>query len=103
VTVIIIDTTSFPPAVVMKPSVSAARARLADFELHRVSKLGGDVAEELGRAARGRIERRIAAKDEKLTRKINEQLAKREDSLRLSWASLAETGWKQFIDVKKKE
>ncbi len=103
VTAIIIDTASFPPAIVMKPTVSAARARLADFELHRVSKLGGDAAEELGRAARGRIERRIAAKDEKLTRKINEQLAQREEVMRLSWASLAESGWKQFIDMKKKE
>lgn len=102
VTAIIIDTVSFPPAVVMKPEVSAARARLVDFELNRVSKVGGDVAEELGRAARGRIERRIAAKDEKLTRKINEQLAKREEAFRISWAALAETGWKQFVDAKKK-
>jgi hypothetical protein len=103
VTAIIFDTASFPPAVVMKPSVTAARARLVDFELNRLSKIGGDVAEELGRAARGRIERRIAAKDEKLTRKINEQLAKREDALRLSWAALAETGWKQLIELPEKD
>jgi hypothetical protein len=103
VAALVVDTVAFPPAVVLKPEVTSASARLSDFRLIRVSKLGGEAAAELGRAARGRIERRIAAKDEKLTKKINEQLVKREGALRLSWASLAETGWKQFISAQEKK
>lgn len=88
-TAVQLNTASLPPEVRLYPLVDDAQLRLVDFRLVRVSKVGGEIAAELGRAIDGRIERRIAAEDKQLTRKINDRLAARDEGIRLSLAALA--------------
>ena len=84
-----IDTTELPPAVVLEPEVIEAEIELTRFQLTSISKLGRDIADEIGDALRSHIRQRAAAKDGKLVTKINSKIEKKQDRLRLTlgeWA-----------------
>ncbi len=91
-----VDTTQFPPAVAIRPTVDAADIRLEQFRLIGVSKIRGDAAKEFGNAIRGRLARRLAAQDEKLVQKINGRIAKSEDRLQLSLSALAKSPFRKL-------
>lgn len=79
------DTTEVPPAVVVDPQVIAASLQMDAFEVDRIGHLGGDFAEELGDAAESLIRREIVKpQSRKLASKMNRQIDKRRDRLRLS-------------------
>ncbi len=94
-----LDLSRLPPDVILDPAVRAVELRLVEFRLNRVSQLGGSVAHELGRQARGRVEKELARQSDKLPEKFNRQIDKNRDRLRLSihdmlaskWGSLAAT------------
>jgi len=86
-----LDASESAPAVVLTPEVDAAEIRMTRFELTGVSKARGPVASELGDLLREYLEEKVARKNEKFVRKINERIEKKQDRLRFSLSALAET------------
>ena len=79
-----LDPTHLPPDVILQPEITDATLTLRRFEMNRISKVGGDVAEELGRGLRKVLEKKIEDKRPKIVKKINAKIAKSEDKLRFS-------------------
>jgi hypothetical protein len=82
----------FPPDVAFQPKATSAEVELLDFEMHRLSRIHGDVAEWLGQGIRKVLDRKIDDYNDKLVAKINSSLEKQQDRLKLSahqWLSSA--------------
>lgn len=79
-----IDPLKLPPDVILKPQVTAARIELVDFHLRKLGDFDGPVVRELGRSLRDMLEDRIADESPKLAAKLNRQIEKQQDKLRLS-------------------
>lgn len=88
-----LDPTRFPPDVIIRPQVVAAKVRLADLKLRRISKAHGPIVHELGDALEKVARRQLAEKNEKLVAKVNRQIAKHEDDLRLSLSDMVKHKW----------
>lgn len=93
------DTTQLPPDVLLVPHVHDAKLELLDFELDRLSQIHGDAAEELGKGLRLILDEVLEEKRDKLTEKMNQQIAKRQDRLRLSLRDLATSRWKDALPL----
>ncbi|MGB1706857.1 MAG: hypothetical protein ACPHF4_03435 [Rubripirellula sp.] len=80
-----------PPGLVIAPSVQKAELVMEHFEVDRVSKIGGDVAEEWGELLEELlIERLVKRQNEKLVGKLNNSIDKERDELKLSLAEWLE-------------
>lgn len=80
-----VDPTFLPPALVLDPIVANASLQMASFEVDKIGHLGGDLAEELGDATEGIIRRElIEPQSDKLTDKLNRQIDKRRESLKVA-------------------
>ena len=82
-----------PPALVISPRVVDANLELKEFEVERISKIGGDVADEWGEIMEG-VVRNVFLKrqNEKLVDKLNASIDKHRDDLRISMADWL-SGW----------
>ena len=87
------DPSRFPPDVLIVPRVREAEIRLLEFDLRRLSHLRGDLAHELGRGLRGIINDILEKRQEKLTARMNQQLAKKQEKMRLSIHDMAKSRW----------
>jgi len=74
----------FPPDMQFSPTVTKATVRLTKMEVDRISQIRGDLAEELGKGLRGFVDDYLRDYDDKLVIKINKQLEKQKDKLRVS-------------------
>ncbi len=88
-----LDPSKLPPDVLLDPMVSQAEVRLADFRVRRISQIGGSVARELGEEARDLLDKELAKQNQKLPSKINRQIDKNRDKLRLSVQDLLTSQW----------
>ena len=88
-----LDPTRLPPDVILDPVVREAELRLVDFRLDRVSQVGGSVARELGEQARDLVDRELAKQNARLPEKINRQIGKSRERLRLSAQDLLTSQW----------
>ena len=87
------DYTAIPPALVIDPSVELAELVLESFEVERISKVGGDLAEAWGEIVQEVIRERIRRKENpRLADKLNRAIEKHRDDLRLSMFDAA-SGW----------
>ncbi|WP_160149772.1 hypothetical protein [Roseiconus lacunae] len=79
------DYGELPPAVIIDPSVEKADLTLMALDVDRVSKLGGEVAEQWGELVE-KITRAVLLDDfnERLPDKLNRAIDKKRDRLRLS-------------------
>jgi len=92
------DVSKFPPDLIFDPQISDADIQLSDFRIDRVSKAGGEFAQQITRIAKEKIEQKIAAKEEKLVKKLNAKVEENRDRFTLSvhdaikskWATAAE-------------
>ncbi|MBI2826568.1 MAG: hypothetical protein HYX69_17995 [Planctomycetia bacterium] len=87
------EATNFMPELVVEPHVDRVRLTLVDIDLKRVSKIGGDAAEELGDQLRHTLENELQAREAKVASKLNEALVKHPEKLRFSAARLVSSGW----------
>jgi len=78
------DASRLPPELQLKPEVTRANLQLADFDLHRIGPLEGPVVRELGDVLRDLAQWQLDQKRAALTTRINRQIARHEDDLRLS-------------------
>jgi hypothetical protein len=79
--------------IALEPKVTTVSLRLADFDLMRVSKLDGAAAHELGNSLRDTIQKELRDQEPKLAAKLNQAIAKRQSSLRLSPEEWIVAGW----------
>lgn len=79
------DYRKLPPDLVIRPHVQTADLQLEWFDVHRLSSLHGDPADALGAAAEALLRRKwLEPQRERLAERINAQIERREDRLRLS-------------------
>ena len=93
-----LDFSNFPPDLVLQPEVTDARIHVDEFRLNRVSKAGGEVAQQVARRAKRELEKRIAEKEQKLVKKMNKEIDENRDDLRISTADALK--FKLFRDSK---
>ena len=86
-----LDITRFPPDLVFDPSVTAADIVIDEFRLHRISKAGGEVAQQVTRMVRKELDEKVEQKKTKLVEKINRELTSKKSKLRLSVADAIES------------
>jgi len=91
-----LDVAKFPPDVILEPHVVGARLHLIDFDLVRISDANGPLVREFGEELHDVLQDEITHRQAKLVDKINRQLDKHEDDLRLSLSDLAASGLKQL-------
>ena len=90
-----LDYSELPPAMVIDPKVREAKLTLLGFHVDRISKVGGEVAEQWGKVAE-KVATEILIEDynQKIVEKLNRSIDKRRDDLRLSpmeWFKKLET------------
>lgn len=79
------DYREVPPALELQPKIESARMVLEHFEVERISKVGGDVAEETGEVIEKILrEKWLDRENERLSTRLNEAIEKRRDRLRFS-------------------
>jgi hypothetical protein len=93
-----LDPRKLPPDLVLIPKVNAAALEIDAFHIDRVSKIGGDVAEEIGREIRRTLEDKLAEDGAGLAEKLNRQIAKNQDKLRLSLHDALASKWGKWIE-----
>jgi len=87
------DYSEVPPALVIAPAVIESELTLESFDIRRVSKVGGEVAEEIGVIVERNLNRYWLDKlNDKLVDKLNHSIDKYRDDLRFSLTAYL-TGW----------
>lgn len=79
---------SLLPDLVLDPSIRRIRLTLLDINTHRVGRVGGDIAEELGNSSRKLFEELMHSQERRVLKKANEAIQKKRDSLRLPISKL---------------
>ena len=81
---VILNPLKIPPDVEFRPTVTDATVLLRDFEVHRISRLHGPIAELLGKGIREVLDNRLEDYREKLVVKMNSEITKQKGKLKLS-------------------
>lgn len=81
---LVVQPLTFPPKIEIRPKVLAANAELLEFKIRNISQLKGPVARALGDSLENVLRERLDDYDQKLTDKMNAQLAKQKDKLIIS-------------------
>jgi len=79
---------SFLPDLILEPTIRSIRLELADLETHRIGRVGGDIAEELGNGSRLFIKELMHSQEGRVLKKANEAIQKKRDSLRVPMSKL---------------
>jgi hypothetical protein len=93
------DPGNFPPDLVFAPKATSATIHLDEFRIDRVSKLGGEFAQQVSRVIRKELEDKIEQKQRKLVDKINRELDENRDRLRIPVGELLNTQWSKLSDL----
>ena len=102
----LMDITKFPPDLVFRPEAKSVDISLSDFRIDRISKVGGEVAQQVTRIAERSLEQRMEKEEVKTVKKLNAEFEKNADKLKLSLQDAMSTKWsaaaKKFMpaDVK---
>jgi len=83
----------FPPDMKLTPHATRANIIIDEFRIDRISKIGGEIAQQVTRSVREQIDQKIAEYDEKLLSKINEELEKHKDDFELSPTEALQSKW----------
>jgi hypothetical protein len=87
------DVAKFPPDMIFEPTATKADLEIDEFRIDRVSKAGGEFAQQVSKGVRRKLDEKVSEKEVKLVKKINDQLAKKKDDLRLSFADAMKSKW----------
>ncbi len=81
------DFAEVPPAMQLEVNIEKSSLAITRFEVERISKLGGDVAEEIGDVAENTLGKVwIRKENAKLSERLNKAISENRDSLRWSMA-----------------
>jgi hypothetical protein len=92
-----IDPRQFPPDVTIHPRITGADLHLESFRLLRISQLHGSLVHRIGDEARRIIEKKLAEKREDLVAKINRQIEKNQEQLKVSLREYVQQEWGRLI------
>lgn len=87
------DINNFPPDLVFLPVAKQANLTVDEFRIDRVSKAGGEFAQQVSKGVRKSLDEKIAKKQDKLVEKINKEFVKNQSKLRLSVAEALKFKW----------
>lgn len=93
-----LDFSNLPPDVCLSPVVNNATLTVHDFRIKRVSKLGGEFAQQVGRGVRKILDDKIKEYETKLVQKLNKSISKKKDSFRLSASELVKSEWSKLAE-----
>ena len=93
-----LDIRKFPPDVILTPTATRADLVVTDFELQKVSKLRGPMVRELSGSVHRVLLDRIEKKRKDLPAKINRQIEKNQDKMRLSLSDFATSKWNALAE-----
>lgn len=91
-----LDFKNLPPDLYLEPVIDRAKLTVNDFRIKRVSKVGGEFAQQLGRGVRQILNGKIEEYQTKLVDKMNKSIAKKKGKLKLSIADLVDSEWSKF-------
>ena len=89
------DVSKFPPDITFDPRIEDAKIKLANFRIDRVSKAGGEFAQQVTRIVKSKLDEKIASKEDKLDDKLNAKIEKSRDRLTLSAHDALKSKWAQ--------
>jgi hypothetical protein len=84
------------PDVIIRPAARQARLYIYDFRVDRIGKIGGELAQQIGREARKQLQTKLAEQEQKIVAKINQEFGKKENGYRFSWS---DSGDSRFHEV----
>ena len=91
----------FPPDFVVSPVVTNADIVLDEFRIDRIGKIGGEVSQQITKAVRSELDDKIEKKESKLVQRLNKEIDKNRDDLRISIADSIQAKWvtkaKEFL------
>lgn len=79
-----LDLKRLPPDLVLSPEVSDVRVELTEFKLQRLGSFDGPLIEELGNMLHQIVQEKLDEKRPSLVAKMNRQIVKHADDLRIS-------------------
>lgn len=82
-----------PPDFVVSPVVKKADIVLDEFRIDRIAKIGGEVSQQITKAIRSELEEKIEKKEPKLVLRMNKEIDKNRDDLRISIADSMHAKW----------
>ena len=97
------DITKLPPDVELDPKVTRADLELLEFRLNRVGNIGGEIAQQLAKGVKHVLDDQIEKKRQKLVSKVNRQIDKRRDRLKISLSDYAKSQWGKHFGTKEQE
>jgi len=97
VVVVARDDSAARPTLTFTPTVESADLELIEFRVDRVSKLGGEFAQQVTRLARGALEDKIADRESRLVTKLNGALARHADELRIELDDVIGHDWTRRV------
>lgn len=82
---------------ILEPRVTAATIELREFRLDRVSKVGGEVSQQLGRWVEKELQQKIAQKSPELVTRINQQINRHRERLSIPMDEIVKGDWTQLL------
>lgn len=96
---------TFPPDILLQPKVTSADLKLDDLKLRRVSQADGPVVKSMSGLAEEGVEEIMQEQRDKLVDKMNAQIVKKKDKLRIPLSKVTTSKWGkwfgEFFAVKK--
>jgi len=87
------DVSKFPPDLIFDPKIADADISLNNFRIDRVSKAGGEFAQQVTRVVQKQIDRKVVEKEDKLVKKLNDKIEKNRDRFTLSVHDAMKSKW----------
>ncbi len=98
-----LDATRLPPDVVVKPEVIDADLQVSDFRVNRISHFDGPIVRELGDGLEKILVKQIEQRRPELAARINRQIARHQDKLRISLRDTFQQKWQAFVGTSAEE
>ena len=92
-----VDPKTFPPDIVLDPKVTSADLQLQEFELQRLGLADGPVVEQVGELVEEGLQNYLAESRVKLAEKMNKQIDKKRDKLRIPLSKLTTSTWGKWF------
>jgi hypothetical protein len=92
-----LDSQVLPPDVIFRPQATAAELRVEKFDVKRVSKVGGEFAEQVTQLVETQLDDLAAAQEPKIVEKINRQIDKRAADFRVKVSDAIDSPWAEKL------
>ena len=100
-----LDLVKQPMVLELAPRILSADIEVENFKVHRVSKAGGELAQQVTKGVRKKLDSKIDEKEAKIVEKINGSIDKRKEKLRFSLtnASIGKPGENGVTNSRERE